>query len=49
VAGVGAAAVVLGVAMVVAPRATLGDDGRWLLQVVQSRRSPADVPLEVSG
>lgn len=49
VAGTGAAGIALGVAFLVAPRATLGDDGRWLLQVVQSRRSPADVPLEVPG
>lgn len=38
---------VLGAAWVIRPDAVLGDDGRWIVNVIRSRKSSADVPMEL--
>lgn len=41
------ALIVLGVAWLVRPDAVLGDDGKWIVGVIRSRKSSAEVPMDV--
>ncbi|MBK5289096.1 MAG: lipopolysaccharide biosynthesis protein [Acidimicrobiia bacterium] len=41
------AVLVLGVAWLIRPDAVLGDDGRWIVNVIRSRKSSAEMPMEL--
>jgi Membrane protein involved in the export of O-antigen and teichoic acid len=46
-AGTLSALAVMGLAWLIRPDLTLGDDGRWLIGVIRSRKSPDEVPMEL--
>ncbi len=48
VGGTLSALAVLSLAWKVAPTATMGDDVRWILDVIRSRRSGVDTPIDVT-
>ena len=43
------AAAALGLAWLIRPDLTLGGDGEWLLNVIRSRKSSDEVPMELHG
>ena len=46
-AGALSAVAVLGIAWLIRPGLTIGDDGQWLLNVIRSRKSSEEVPMEL--
>ncbi len=45
--GVVSAAAVLGLAWLVRPELTLGDDGQWIMAVIRSRKSPPKMSMDI--
>ncbi len=48
-AGTVSALAALGLAWLLRPELTLGDDGRWLIAVIRSRKSGDEVPMDVTS
>ena len=45
--GAASAVAVLGLAWLVRPALTLGDDGQWIMGVVRSRKSSSKLPMDI--